>query len=142
MTIVHVQSPDAHATPTPPRPDRVILVYDGDSGMRAMLLDVAKKALGREDCALCEITYSPVGKRGAWRACETRLGVVVDELHRDQLPAEWNLPRSALPCVLGRTGAERPFVLVTRDEIRACGGRVEALERVLTSAIASRGDVR
>jgi hypothetical protein len=47
------------------RPDRLILVYDGDSGLGAMLLDVVKKAVGREECALCEITHGPLGKRGA-----------------------------------------------------------------------------
>lgn len=48
---------------TDDQPDRVILVYDGDSGVRAMLMDVLEKATGREECALCEITYGPLGKR-------------------------------------------------------------------------------
>lgn len=140
MTNGLVQPPDDYTTFA--RPDRIILVYDGDSGLRAMLLDVVKKAVGQEDCALCEITYGPLGKRDAWRACEKRLGVVVDELHRDEVPADWKLSRGALPCVLGRVGAGRPFILVTRDEIRACRGSVEAMERVLTNALAGHGGAR
>jgi hypothetical protein len=111
------------------------LVYDGDSGLGAMLLDVVKKAVGREECALCEITHGPLGKRGAWRACEARLRVIVDELHRDQLPVTWGVSRSDLPCILGRAGTERPYVVVPREEITSCRGRVGALEAKVVAAL-------
>jgi hypothetical protein len=115
--------------------NRVILVYNGDSGLAAMLLDAVKKAAGREDCALCEITYSPVGKRREWAACERRLGVSVEELHRDRLPAAWGISQSDLPCILGRAGDERPVVLLSRDNIRACSKSVVELERRLRDAL-------
>jgi hypothetical protein len=118
--------------------ERIILVYNGDSGLGALLLDVVKKAAGREDCALCEITYSPVGKRRAWTACQARLGMPVEELHRDRLPAAWGIMRSELPCILGRHGDTRPFVLVTCAEIRACNGSVAELERRLRTALAAQ----
>ena len=117
-------------------PDAVILVYDGDSGLRAIALDVLKKAVGREDCALCEITNSPVGKRRAWAAYAKRLGVVVSELHRDELPAAWNVERAALPCVLRQRGGDLPMVLLTRDDIIGCQGRIDALEERLQQALA------
>ena len=79
------------------RPDRVILVYDGDGGLHAMLLDALKKAVGREECPLCEITYSPTGKRREWLAGEKRLGV------RPQLA--WN--------VRATVGGKPQFVLAT-----------------------------
>lgn len=116
-------------------PDGVILVYDGDSGVRAMLLDAVKKTIGREDCALCEITYSPIGKRRAWTKCASRLGVTVAEMHRDELPDAWGITRAELPCVLARVQGRDPFVLVTRDEIGSCGGSVHALERALVAAL-------
>jgi hypothetical protein len=129
-------APSPTPRPAGSRPDRVILVYDGDSGLRAMLLDVVKKAAGREECALCEITYGPLGKRGSWRECEARLGVIVDELHRDRLPPEWQIERTALPCVLGRVGTERPFLLLSRTEIAECARRVDELERRIVAALA------
>lgn len=119
----------------PDRPDSLVLVYDGDSGLRAMLLDAAKKAVGREECALCEITHSPLGKRRAWAACEARLGVAVTNLHRDQLPEAWGVASTQLPCILARVGDALPRVLLTRDEIAACRGNVEALERHLLDAL-------
>jgi hypothetical protein len=120
------------------RPDSLLLVYDGDSGLRAMLLDVVRKAAGREDCPLCEITYGPLGKRRPWKACEARLGLLVEELHRDELPPGWKIRRDELPCVLARAGTEPPVVLVGRDEIVACGRSAEALERRIRDALARR----
>lgn len=99
------------------------------------MLDAIKKALGREECALCEITYSPVGKRRAWLACAQRLGVPVEELHRDQLPSSWETPPGSLPCVLADAGGARPIVLLSRAEIAACGGQVPELERRLVAAL-------
>lgn len=117
------------------RPDRVILVFNADSGLGAMLLDVLKKAVGREDCELCEITYGPLGRRGDWKTCERSLGLIVDELHRDQIPADWNIAPEQLPCILARSGEQKPFVFVTRDEIAACGGGIDALDRQIRAAL-------
>lgn len=117
---------------------RLILVFDANSGLAAMLADVVKKAVGQEDCALCEITYSPLGKRQSWKACEARLGVPVKELHRDELPAEWGLDRAQLPCVLAQVGDNRPDIILARAEIVSCGGKVEELERRLRAALAEQ----
>jgi hypothetical protein len=122
--------------------ERVILVYDGDSGVRALLLDVVKKAIGREDCPLCEITYGPLGKRRAWSACASRLGVAVEELHRDQLPAAWEIARDDLPCILARAGDEAPSVLLTREAIVSCRSSVEQLDRELRAALAAAQESR
>jgi hypothetical protein len=120
-------------------PDRLILAYSGDSGLGAMLVDVLKKAVGTDDCPLCEITHGPLGKRDAWSRCEAGLGVIVDELHRDQLPDAWGILRSALPSILGRVRDELPFVLLARSEIEECDGDVDALEHRLRSALTLPG---
>lgn len=122
--------------------ETLIFVYDGDSGLRALMFDVLKKALGREDCSLCEITNSPVGKRSAWRECERRIGLPVAELHRDQLPTEWNIARGEIPCVLVRAGQSAPALLVRRTEIVACRGSVAALEERIRAALSARGEPR
>lgn len=118
------------------RPDRLILVYDADGGAFAMVLDAMKKAVGKEDCPLCEVTYSPLGKRRSWQACERRLPIPVEERHRDQLPDDWGIPRTALPCVLARTGRAPPVVLVARPEIAGCRGDAAALEGLIATALA------
>lgn len=115
--------------------DRISLVYNADSGLGAMLLDVVKKVVGREDCTLCEITYGPLGKRASWSACASRLGIPVEELHRDEVPAAWGIARSDLPCILGRLGQERPFILLGSRDLAACAGSVEELEQRLRAAL-------
>lgn len=120
-------------------PTELILVYDGTSGVRAMLLDAVKKAVGREECPLCEITYSPVGRRASWRRCEARLGLAVTEMHRDELPADWGIAAGALPCVLTRAPGGHPAVLLDRGAIVACRGEAEALEQAIRHALADRG---
>jgi hypothetical protein len=119
---------------------RLILVFDANSGLKAMLADVVKKALGREDCALCEITYSPLGKRQTWQACEARLGLPVRELHRDEVPGVWGLEQTQLPCVLVQEGEAKPEMLLTKSQIGACEGRVDELEHRLREAIGARAD--
>jgi hypothetical protein len=122
--------------------DSLILVYSGKGGLGAMLLDAVRKAARREDCALCEITYSPLGKRREWRACEERIGLPVVELHRNEVPKEWALRDDALPCVLGRQGDRAPVVLLRREEIASCRGSADVLERRIREALAAEGHGR
>ncbi|HYV43548.1 MAG TPA: hypothetical protein VFA20_01760 [Myxococcaceae bacterium] len=137
----HDQAPAVSRTGSAPgRPDRLILLYDLNSGLGAMLLDAARKAVGREDCPLCEIAYSPIGKRKEWRACEARLGIKVEELYRDKLPPDWGIALEDLPVVLGRVGDERPFVIVNREGIVSCHGSVSALEEKLVAALGIGSD--
>lgn len=121
-------------------PDSLILVYDGDSDLQTIMLDVLKKAFGREDCPLCEITNSPVGKRRAWRECERRLVLPIAELHRDQLRPEWRIAK--LPCVLALVGESAPVVLVGRNEIVGCRGNAAVLEERIRAALSARAGAR
>jgi hypothetical protein len=125
--------------PTGPGLDGIVLVYDSDSGLWSMLLDVAKKAVGREDCALCAITYGPTGKRSGWTACESRLGIPVSEMHRDQLPSSWGLGAADLPCIVARSEGRSPTVLLGRAEIVACQGSAASLETALRRALERPG---
>ncbi len=122
--------------------DTVILVFDADGGVVAMLLDVVKKAAGREDCALCEMTYGPLGHRRAWSECVARLAVNVEELHRDRVPVGWGLGPRDLPCILVRTGDDVPTILLARDEIAACARDVLRLEARLHAALDARARTR
>lgn len=114
--------------------ESLVFVYDGASGLAAMALDVLKKLAGREECPLCEITYSPTGKRSTWRECERRLGMPVEEMHRDELPSSWGVSLEALPCVIVKRGGSQRIVLGREDIVR-CGGRPDALERALRDAM-------
>jgi len=114
---------------------RAILVYNSDNTLRGKLADVLRKAVGRKDCTLCELTHGALGKRGSWAACEARLPVPVAELHRDELPVEWRIARSDLPCVLVQSDDGLPMILVTRAEIGECRGNARALEKRMLDAL-------
>jgi uncharacterized protein YbjT (DUF2867 family) len=90
-----------------------------------------------EDCALCEITYSTLGKRPAWRACEARLGLPVSELHRDEPPAEWGLDRAQLPCVLLQEGFRKG-----RPSQRRCSRKATLLRARAGSMSSSGGSAK
>ncbi len=119
-------------------PDTIILVYDGDGGLRALLTDTVKTALGRQECDLCAIAWTITGKRRAWADAEARLGVFVEELHRDELPPAWRLTRADVPCILSRSFGNAPRMLLTRAEIAACGRSPAALEVRVRDALARR----
>ena len=119
-------------------PDTIILVYDGDGGLRALVADTFKTALGRQECDLCAIAWSITGKRRAWAEAEGRLGVFVEELHRDALPPAWGLTRADVPCILSRSYGQAPTMLVTRAEIAACARSPAALEVRVREALARR----
>ncbi|MEW5852405.1 MAG: hypothetical protein AB2A00_26690 [Myxococcota bacterium] len=116
---------------------KLIFIYNGESGVAAMLLDALKKVVGREDCALCEIVYSPVGKRPSWRACQARLGVEVEERHRDSLPSSWGIRAEQLPCILlaAPTSDGLPTMLVDKNELEGCRGLVPSLEVLLRAKL-------
>lgn len=120
-------------------PDTIILVYNGDGGLRALLADTVKSAFGRQECDLCAIAWSVTGKRRAWADAEARLGVFVEELHRDDLQPAWGLTRADVPCILARSYGQAPAMLVTRAEIAACGRSPAALEARVREALARRG---
>ena len=84
--------------------------------------------------SLCEITYTPIGKRRAWVERAQRIGVIVDELHRDEIPEAWGIVRTELPCVLARVGGAKPSVFLGREEIAAWRGSVEELARSIVAA--------
>lgn len=115
----------------------LILVYDADSGWRALALDVAKKWLGREDCSLCAITHGPLGPRGEWVACQARIGLSFEALHRDELPRQWHIAMHNLPCILVRRGDRTPELLLDREDIAACGGQATELELRIQSALSA-----
>lgn len=119
--------------------ERLILVYNANSGRWAALVDSARKALDLNACTLCTITHGLAGEKDSWRECRSGLNVPVDSLHRDELSEEVaRLTTGGLPCILAEAGGER-WVLLDPRALASCAGSVEALDRELRSAAASAG---
>jgi len=83
---------------------------------------VLRKCLGRESCALCDISHgwNPLGK-SAWRSRpETEPNIIW--LHRDEAPEGLlNAVAGELPCVVADHG-HRVEMLLDSDALKACEG--------------------
>ncbi len=63
-------------------------VYHADGGVRGELTYVLGRLLGTAHCALCDITHARIRRKPAWDAMVGRLGVPVDLVHRNEVPAD------------------------------------------------------
>lgn len=111
--------------------ERLVGVYDADGTVWGELSYWVGARLGRAHCALCDITHSSVRERAEWKACRARLPVPFDTYHRDDQPdAVRPVTEGGLPCVVAETDGG-PVVVVSRSELEACHGSVEALSALL-----------
>jgi len=120
---------DATVTVSGKRPiDRLLLVFNADSGALAAFVDSAKKLLMINGCSLCSITHGLAGEKSEWRHCKEELGVPVDSIHRDEVDAELrSLIGDDLPCIVAESGGES-VVLLGPDVLRRCRGSVADLK--------------
>jgi ubiquinone biosynthesis protein UbiJ len=110
---------------------QIVVVYDADAGVLGEARYLIGKLRGTAKCALCEITHGALGERVAWRECREELGAIA--LHRNELDADQRAAATELPCVIARDDREWRMIL-GREEIEACAGRVDALRRAIQKA--------
>ena len=116
---------------------RLIGVYDADSGVVGELRYLVGKLTGSGHCALCDVTHG-LNLRGKaeWRACTRAFPIELSTMHRnEQDPALAELTRGALPCVVGERAGGTREVVVTREQLEACGSDVAALDTLLRAVI-------
>ncbi len=126
------------------------MVYDADGGLVGELRYVVGHLIGRAECSLCDITHGPLRRKADFDDLVARLtsaGHQVHVCHRnEQDESQAVASTGALPCVLvaddaadgvGRV-AEPWTVLVDADALRSCAGRVDALDRAISGALAAR----
>lgn len=115
---------------------RYLGVYDADGGIVGELRYVIGHLLGTAECALCDITHSPVRRKPTWDRMVADLGVPFDLRHRDELtPAEAAaIAPMGLPVVAAELADGRLVRVLDGDDLTACGGDVEAFRRRLREA--------
>lgn len=114
------------------------MVYDADGSVVGEVRYVVGHLLGRVHCDLCDITHGPLRRKAAFDELVAALPVPVEVLHRDEQDAALReLTEGRLACVVARTedGLE---VLVERDELASCEGRVERLAALLHPRLEGR----
>lgn len=126
-------------TPRKQSIDRLLFVFDADSGTLSAMLDSAKKLLMINGCALCSITHGLTGEKSDWRHCKEELGVPIDYVHRDEIDAVLeSVVGGRLPCVVAETGGDK-VLLLTPDVLDRCRGSVPDLKGRLQHFAAIKG---
>ena len=79
--------------------DKLIFVYNADSGFLNAMKDWAHKIISPETypCSLCALTYDNLGMRRPWREFVDGLEYEVEFLHRDELREQYGIQDVALP---------------------------------------------
>ncbi|MGL5866272.1 MAG: hypothetical protein ACRCYX_10450 [Dermatophilaceae bacterium] len=118
----------------------VVGVYDADGGWRGEVAYVVGHLLGRTECALCDVTHSPVRRKPAWDAMVAGLPVPVRVVHRNETSdgERAAVAASGLPVVLGRRPDGVLDVLLDRAALTGLDGSVEAFESRLRRALDGR----
>jgi len=114
------------------RPDRIIFVYNEDSGFFNGVAGWAHKALSPDtyQCALCRITFGLTGMLVPWKSYLERLPYPVMFLHRDEFRARFPAQATlALPVILAEQ-AGRTEPLLTAADIRSAGGMLGLISRM------------
>lgn len=115
--------------------DRLIFVYNADSGLFNALTDMAHKIFSPETyaCHLCAITHSNLGMRKSWKEFLETLSVPLVFLHRDELIAQYGRGDIALPAILSENAGELEVAVsaATIDEVSDIEGLRQLVRRYL-----------
>ncbi len=110
------------------RIDRLLFVFNADTGSFNAFLDSARKLLRLNGCTLCSITHGLAGEKSEWRECKEEIGVPVDYVHRDEISAELRgVVGDQLPCIVAQTGTDL-ILLLAPDVLERCQGSVADLK--------------
>ena len=117
---------------------RYLGVYDADGGLAGELRYVVGHLLGTAECALCDITHSPVRRKRTWDAMVAELDAPFDLRHRNELTEVETLALTpmGLPVVAAELADGAWVELLGRDALDACDGDVDTFARVLRAAVA------
>ena len=108
--------------------DRLVFVFNADSGRWNAFVDSTKKLLMVDGCALCSITHGLLGEKGEWNSCKESLGVPIDYVHRNEIhTALRDVVGNNLPCIVAQTGSKY-VILITPEVLERCRGSVSELK--------------
>ncbi|MFB7250695.1 hypothetical protein [Microbacterium sp. NPDC056234] len=112
-------------------------VYNADGGLVGEVRYVVGHLLGRTECALCDITHSPVRRKAAWDRMVARFPVPISVVHRNELDRQVAVVVSelTLPVMLARWDDGAVEVALDAGELATMAGSVDEIEHSLRSAL-------
>jgi hypothetical protein len=119
--------------------DRLLFVYNADSGRWNALVDSAKKLFMVNGCALCSITHGLAGEKQEWRDCADTFGIAIEYVHRDEVSSRLaSVVGIDLPAVVAEVAGEY-IILMGPDVLERCRGSVADFKGRLNLHASMRG---
>ncbi len=102
---------------------KLIFIYNADSGLRNMILDSAHKIFSPStyECSLCDITFGAFTENQIWKNFKKSTNVEMEFLHKDEFAKRQKIEKRlefTFPVVLVST-AEGFEIFITTDELNA-----------------------
>jgi hypothetical protein len=97
---------------------KLIFVYNADTGLGNSLLDTAHKILspGTYSCRLCELTFGAFREKSLWRKFREASDVPMEFLHRDEFSRQYSskfMPAYTFPVILAQSDHDLEVFLNT-----------------------------
>lgn len=118
----------------------LIGVYKADGGLLGELSYVLGHLIGIRECSLCDITHSPIKKKGEFKAFEKRLladfDISVRLVHmNERTDSELKASEGREPCVLLQHEDGSLSMFLDFVELKAVDGSVKSFEKLVRSRL-------
>lgn len=103
--------------------DKLVFVYNADSGFFNLLADMAHKIVSPDtyNCQLCMLTHGHVGMREQWKEYLESIEAELEFLHRDEFLKNYGQHTAALPALfLARGGDGEAELFMSEADINRC----------------------
>ena len=128
---------------TPPAPRRLVGIYNANGGLAGELTYVVGHLLGRVECALCDITHSPLRQKAEWKKLVTDLldtaGCELVTKHKNEITEKQRQASAGFePCVLFEKPDGGYEIVMSAEDLRRFDGDVakfgEAVRTILRAS--------
>ena len=101
--------------------DKLVFVYNADSGFFNLLSDMAHKIVSPDtyNCQLCMLTHGNLGMREQWKEYLESLDMELEFLHRDEFLKKYGQHVAALPALFIARKSEAELFM-SEVEINRC----------------------
>ncbi|MFK7812552.1 MAG: GTPase [Maribacter sp.] len=101
-------------------PQKLVFIYNADSGIRNMILDSAHKIFSPEtyECSLCDITYDAFTENSVWKKFRKESDLQMEFLHKDEFAKAYASKfgyKFTFPIVLAETNNGLEVLVKTKE---------------------------
>ena len=115
-------------------PEKLIFIYNADSGLRNVLLDVAHKILSPAtyDCSLCTLTFGAFTENKSWKKFRLETDRDMEFLHRNEFQKAYASKfghKFSFPIVLISSASDFE-VLVSTEELNTMEAALDLIDLI------------